>query len=55
LAQEGIAKAIHAYNQLRPHASCDYMTPAQAHGKKGILNKRWSRNTTKNYNLLNAF
>jgi transposase InsO family protein len=54
LAQEGIAKAIYAYNQLRPHASCDYLTPAQAHGKKGILNKRWYSNTTKNYNLLNA-
>jgi transposase InsO family protein len=54
LAQEGIAKAIYAYNQLRPHASCDYMTPAQAHSKKGILNKRWYSNTTKNYNLLNA-
>jgi transposase InsO family protein len=54
LAQEGIAKAIHAYNHLRPHASCDYLTPAQAHGKKGLLNKRWCSNTTKNYNLLNA-
>jgi transposase InsO family protein len=40
LAQEGIAKAIHAYNQLRPHASCDYLTPAQAHNKAGVLNKR---------------
>jgi transposase InsO family protein len=40
LAQEGIAKAIYAYNQLRPHASCDYLTPAQAHGKKGVLNKQ---------------
>lgn len=54
LAQEGIAKAIHAYNQLRPHASCDYMTPAQAHSKKAILNKRWYSDTTKNYNLLKA-
>ena len=54
LAQEGIAKAIYAYNHLRPHASCDYLTPAQALGKKGILNKRWYRSTTKNYNLLNA-
>ncbi|MDO1451704.1 IS3 family transposase [Rhodocytophaga aerolata] len=54
LAKESIAKAIHAYNYLRPHASCDYLTPAQAHGKAGILNKRWSRNYSKDYNLLNA-
>lgn len=47
LAQEGIAKAIHAYNGLRPHASCDYLTPTQAHGKEGILNKRWTINNTK--------
>ena len=47
LAQDGIAKAIYAYNYLRPHASCDYLTPAQAHEMKGILNKRWSRNSTK--------
>ena len=54
LAQEGIAKAIDKYNYLRPHASCDYLTPAQAHNKAGVLNKRWYRSTTKNYNLLTA-
>jgi putative transposase len=44
-----IEKTITAYNQLRPHASCDYLTPNQAHQKSGILKKRW-----KNYyqNLL---
>lgn len=47
LAQEGIQKAISNYNHLRPHASCDYLTPAQAHAMKGILNKRWSINNTK--------
>ena len=40
-----ITKSINAYNQLRPHASCDYMTPSQTHLKSGQLNKRW-----KNYN-----
>lgn len=40
-----ITKSINAYNQLRPHASCDYMTPEQTHLKSGELNKRW-----KNYN-----
>ncbi len=40
-----IEKTISAYNQLRPHGSCDYLTPEQAHQKSGILKKRW-----KNYN-----
>jgi putative transposase len=40
-----IAKSINAYNKLRPHASCDYMTPEQTHLQSGQLNKRW-----KNYN-----
>lgn len=40
-----LAKVINAYNTLRPHASCDYLTPAQAHQQEGELNKQW-----KNYN-----
>jgi transposase InsO family protein len=36
-----ITKSISAYNQLRPHASCDYMTPDQTHLQSGQLNKRW--------------
>ncbi|MDO1451884.1 integrase core domain-containing protein, partial [Rhodocytophaga aerolata] len=54
LAQEGIAKAIYAYNHLRPHASCDYLTPARAHCVGGILNKRWSTNSTKRRVMTNA-
>jgi hypothetical protein len=50
-AKAAIAKAIEAYrrsrwfrdNQLRPHASCDYLTPAQAHQKEGSLKKRWRK------------
>ncbi|MES1222930.1 MAG: IS3 family transposase [Bacteroidota bacterium] len=40
-----ISKSIDAYNSLRPHASCNYMTPDQAHLQSGPINKRW-----KNYN-----
>ena len=40
-----VEKSITAYNKLRPHASCDYLTPEQAHQKSGPLKKRW-----KNYN-----
>ena len=44
-----INKSIKAYNELRPHASCDYLTPNQAHLLSERLNKRW-KNYTKNFN-----
>jgi len=47
LAQERIQKAITAYNSLRPHASCNCLTPSQAHFREGILLKRWTRNNPK--------
>jgi putative transposase len=34
-------EAVNAYNYKRPHASCDYLTPAAAHEHSGILRKRW--------------
>jgi putative transposase len=34
-------EAVNAYNYKRPHASCDYLTPAAAHEHNGILRKRW--------------
>jgi len=33
--------SIKAYNELRPHGSCDYLTPCQAHEQGDILKKRW--------------
>lgn len=45
---EHIAKSINNYNGTRPHASCDYMTPNQAHLKTNHINKRWKN--YKNYN-----
>lgn len=36
-----IRENIQIYNQLRPHASCDYLTPEKAHLKEGVLKKRW--------------
>ncbi|AXE21975.1 hypothetical protein DR864_29360 (plasmid) [Runella rosea] len=41
-AQEAIRRAILNYNTLRPHASCDYFTPEQAHRMKGELGRKWS-------------
>jgi putative transposase len=48
LAKAAITKAILAYNQLRPHASCDYLTPNQAHQQQGPLKKRWRKYERKN-------
>ena len=36
-----VEESILNYNQIRPHASCDYLTPNQAHLTKGPLKKRW--------------
>jgi putative transposase len=42
-----IDNAIYHYNNSRPHASCDYLTPVQAHHQNGTLSKRW-KNKSKN-------
>ncbi|MFN8243718.1 MAG: IS3 family transposase [Ferruginibacter sp.] len=42
-AVEPIAKSIHAYNNLRPHMSCDFLTPEQAHQREGSLKKHWKK------------
>lgn len=39
---EKIANSIQSYNMERPHASCDYLTPEQAHLINGPLKKRWT-------------
>jgi putative transposase len=38
-----VAKSINSYNTIRPHASCDYLTPALAHETNGKLKKRWKK------------
>jgi len=40
-AEQAVVNAIEKYNHLRPHASCDNLTPVQAHENNGILRKRW--------------
>lgn len=40
-AQRAVAIACSTYNHLRPHASIDYLKPAQAHQKSGEIKKRW--------------
>lgn len=40
-ALETVQRSIRAYNQLRPHMSCNYLTPVQAHQMKGVLERKW--------------
>ena len=40
-ASEEVVKAIWVYNSLRPHSSCDMLTPVKAHHKEGRLKKHW--------------
>lgn len=42
-ANEHIDRIIKTYNTLRPHLSCDMLTPEQAHAKVGKLKKRWKQ------------
>jgi len=39
--RDAIEEAVRLYNTERPHASCDYLTPEQAHRHHGPLKKRW--------------
>ncbi|MEL7005150.1 MAG: integrase core domain-containing protein, partial [Bacteroidota bacterium] len=43
-ASKQVDKAIEIYNDFRPHASCNYLTPNQAYQQEGVLIKRWSSN-----------
>lgn len=40
-AKQAVSWAVEKYNQIRPHSSCDYLTPELAHEQEGILKKHW--------------
>ncbi len=40
-AINAVCQAIDSYNRLRPHLSCGYLTPEQAHRQTGSLKKAW--------------
>lgn len=46
-AVAAVHNAINAYNKLRPHLSCNNLTPQQAHLNKGDLKKRWKKREVK--------
>jgi transposase InsO family protein len=38
-----VSNAIEIYNHQRPHLSCNYLTPNEAHQKQGLLETKWKR------------
>lgn len=40
-ASRAVDRSIYNYNHLRPHMSCDYLTPAMAHVTDQPLKKHW--------------
>jgi transposase InsO family protein len=42
-ALTAVDKCITAYNELRPHMSCNYHTPAEAHQMAGEFKETWKR------------
>lgn len=47
-AMHTIDEAIRKYNELRPHLSCNYLTPAVAHQREGALSQSWVKKKIKN-------
>lgn len=40
-ANEAVKSAVNKYNNQRPHASCNFMFPVEAHQNTGEMRKRW--------------
>ena len=43
IAKAKIDSAVNTYNNVRPHGSCNYLTPEQAHQKEGKITSKWRR------------
>ena len=48
IAHEAVKYAVATYNDLRPHASCNYLTPTIAHKQSGPLKSKWRKNNIYN-------
>jgi transposase InsO family protein len=42
-AKERISQIINIYNKVRPHASCNMLTPMEAERHRGKLKKNWRK------------
>lgn len=47
-AQIAVQSSITNYNSLRPHMSCNYLTPQQAHQTAEPLIKKWKKKREEN-------
>ena len=43
LASAAVNKAVNTYNTLRPHDSCNRLTPDAAHQQQGPLPMKWKK------------
>lgn len=54
-AREAIERAVHIYNEKRPHLSCELLTPREAHQPGlGVLKKLWKPRKKKKYETKNT-
>ena len=42
-AEAAVEHAVTIYNDQRPHSSCNYLTPTQAHQEQGLLKAKWKK------------
>ena len=49
-AQKAIKQSINIYNQMRPHLSCKYRTPEQAHSYPNFEPIKWKKKISKHKN-----
>ena len=47
LAAASVNNAVNTYNTVRPHDSCNYLTPDAAHQRQGPLPKKWKKRKRK--------
>nr|WP_121273958.1 IS3 family transposase [Pedobacter schmidteae] len=51
-ASDRINQIINIYNTLRPHSSCDMLTPEKAQTKQGRLKKRWKKRKSRKKEII---
>jgi len=51
LTAQQLEKSIRKYNTIRPHLSCDMLTPEEAHLTSGNLTRKWKNYYRKTTNL----
>jgi len=46
-AEAAVSKAVNTYNEVRPHDSCNRMTPDLAHQQQGTIPMKWKKRERK--------